>query len=55
MATPRITLPPTDSLDGSAPGSADRNLGLMLIVFSGLMVLIGLMTPTTDRIRRRRE
>jgi hypothetical protein len=52
---PRATLPPTDT-DGlvdqttSTPGIS---LGLLLIIFSGLMLAIGFLTPVPSEIQQR--
>jgi hypothetical protein len=54
-ATPRVTLPPTDTLGNSGPSSSGLSLWAILMVLSGFMVVVGLFTPTPDRIRRRKE
>ena len=52
-ATPRVTLPPTSMVDEQPPSSPGANLGLLLVLFSGLMMVIGVLTPVPSRARRR--
>jgi uncharacterized repeat protein (TIGR01451 family) len=53
-ATPRITLPPTSTLDGpegtSGPGST---LMLVLLGLAGLVLAVAVVTPVPARARRR--
>ncbi len=53
IATPRVTLPPTDSLDSGTSSSPGVNLGLILLLFSGIMTVLGFLTPVPARARRR--
>ena len=52
-ATPRITLPPTSTLENQQAVATGVNLGLLLVLFSGLMLTIGLLTPVPAEVRRR--
>ncbi len=52
-ATPRVTLPPTDSTDGQNGSGPGVNLGLILLVLAGISGMLGLMVPVPARIRRR--
>ncbi len=51
---PRITLPPTDTVDGSASGTGS-GLAIVLLALLGIAVAIGLLSPTSNRSRRRRN
>lgn len=48
---PRTTLPPTDTIDGS--GGTGSGLPIVLIALLGIAVVIGLLSPTSNRSRRR--
>ena len=49
---PRTTLPPTDTTDGSNGGTGS-GLPIVLIALLGIAVAIGLLSPTSNRSRRR--
>ncbi|MEA2537370.1 MAG: hypothetical protein QOF11_1604, partial [Chloroflexota bacterium] len=49
---PRTTLPPTDTLDGS-DGGPGSGLTIVLLALLGIAVAIGLLSPTSNRSRRR--
>jgi uncharacterized repeat protein (TIGR01451 family) len=52
--TPKITLPPTSTLDGNAPTSQSGNGLLVILAAVGiLMLLAGLLVPAPARSRRR--
>ncbi len=50
--TPRTTLPPTATIDGS-DGGTGSGLPIILIALLGIAVTIGLLSPTSNRSRRR--
>jgi hypothetical protein len=54
-ATPRITLPPTSTLDGADRGAANPGQTLMLVLLglAGLVLAVGFVTPVPERARRR--
>ena len=51
-ATPRVTLPPTNTIDGesSSPGAG---LGVILLILAGIATVLGVLTPRPSRVRRR--
>ncbi len=53
-ATPRVTLPPTDTL-GTGPdhGATGNGMLMVLLVLAGLATLLGFLTPAPSRVRRR--
>jgi hypothetical protein len=52
--TPRVTLPPTDTLGGSETmGNAGFSLMLILLALGGLVLVIGFVTPVPASIRAR--
>ena len=51
--TPRITPPPTSTLDEQAPGSTGINLMLTLLGLAAFVLVIGFITPVPERVRRR--
>ncbi len=50
---PKTTLPPTDTIDGSGSGGTGSGLPIVLIALLGIAVAIGLLSPTSNRSRRR--
>ncbi len=50
---PKTTLPPTDTIDGSGTGGTGSGLPIVLIALLGIAVAIGLLSPTSNRSRRR--
>ena len=50
---PKTTLPPTDTIDGSGTGGTGSGLPIILIALLGTAVAIGLLSPTSNRSRRR--
>ncbi len=50
---PKTTLPPTDTIDGSNSGGTGSGLPIILIALLGIAVAIGLLSPTSNRSRRR--
>lgn len=50
---PKVTLPPTDTIDGSGTGGTGSGLPIILIALLGIAVAIGLLSPTSNRSRRR--
>jgi len=52
-ATPRITLPPTSTIDGQGPSSPGFSLLLVLLGLAGFALVIGVVTPMPARGRRR--
>jgi uncharacterized repeat protein (TIGR01451 family) len=51
--TPKVTLPPTSTVDGSGDGGTGSSLPIILIALLGIAVTIGLLSPVSDRSRRR--
>lgn len=54
-ATPRITLPPTSTVDGQPSGTSGNGLGLILIVLAAVMTTLGYAATLPGRRRRRLE
>jgi len=52
-ATPRVTLPPTSTLDGSQQSGSGASLVLVLFALAGVALVLGLITPVPARVRRR--
>jgi hypothetical protein len=52
-ATPKVTLPPTDAIDGETSSSPGVNLGLIMLVLAGIMAVLGVLAPVPARARRR--
>jgi uncharacterized repeat protein (TIGR01451 family) len=54
-ATPRVTLPPTDTLDttGQTPGNPGFGLMLALLALAALALGVGFITPVPESVRRR--
>jgi hypothetical protein len=53
-ATPRITLPPTDTLDSKPQGgSMGFSLMLVLLGIAGFVLAVGFITPAPARVHRR--
>ena len=50
---PRTTLPPTATADGSDDGGTLSGLPTVLIALLGIAVAIGLLSPSSNRFRRR--
>jgi len=50
---PKTTLPPTDTIDGSGTGGTGSGLPIILIALLGIAVAVGLLSPTSNRSRRR--
>jgi uncharacterized repeat protein (TIGR01451 family) len=51
--TPKVTLPPTATVDGSGDGGTGSSLPIILIALLGIALTIGLLSPASDRSRRR--
>jgi hypothetical protein len=53
--TPKITLPPTDTLDTTQQSASNPGFALMvaLLALAGLAFGIGYVTPVPERVRRR--
>jgi hypothetical protein len=52
-ATPKITLPPTDSGSGDqGQGQSGSSLLLILFAITGLVAVLGVLTPVPARVRR---
>ena len=53
-ATPRITLPPTSTIDGSEqPATPGNSLMLVLLALGAFVLAVGFITPVPARVRRR--
>ncbi len=52
--TPTITPPPTDTLSGE-PGQSGSSLLLILFAITGLVAVLGVLTPAPARVRRQRR
>ncbi len=53
-ATPKITLPPTSTIDGNGQStSAGSSLMLILLALGGFVLVLGFVTPVPERVRRR--
>jgi fimbrial isopeptide formation D2 family protein/uncharacterized repeat protein (TIGR01451 family) len=53
-ATPKITLPPTSTIDGTdQPANAGSSLMLILLALAGFTLALGFVTPVPERVRRR--
>lgn len=50
---PKTTLPPTATIDGSSSGGTGSALPIILIALLGIAVAIGLLSPASNRSRRR--
>ncbi len=48
-----MTLPPTSTVDGSGDGGTGSSLPIILIALLGIALTIGLLSPASDRSRRR--
>ena len=53
--TPRITPPPTYTLDEGVQASAGNGLLLVLLGIAGLMLVLGYLVPAPARARNRRR
>lgn len=51
--TPKTTLPPTATIDGSTDGGTGSGLPIVLIALLGIAVAVGLLSPSSNRSRRR--
>jgi uncharacterized repeat protein (TIGR01451 family) len=56
-ATPRITLPPTDTFTSDTPAPSNPGFALMLalLAFAALVLVIGFVTPVPASVRERRR
>ena len=53
-ATPRVTLPPTSTIDSEEGTSGPAaSLMLVLLAIAGLVLAVGFVTPSPERLRRR--
>jgi hypothetical protein len=52
-ATPKVTLPPTDTIDSGTSSSPGVNLGLIMLVLAGIMAVLGVLAPVPAGARRR--
>jgi hypothetical protein len=52
-ATPRVTLPPTTTIDGQDDSRPGSGFGWILLLLVGITMVIGILTPVPARIRRR--
>ena len=54
-ATPRITLPPTDTLASDTPASSNPGFALMLVLLAlaAVTLVLGLVTPVPVSVRER--
>jgi uncharacterized repeat protein (TIGR01451 family) len=51
--TPKVTLPPTSTVDGTGDGGTGSSLPIILIALLGIAMAIGLLSPASSRSRRR--
>jgi hypothetical protein len=52
--TPKVTLPPTDTLESTpAPSNPGFSLMLILLALAGFVIVIGLATPVPASMRAR--
>ena len=54
-ATPRITPPPTGTVDGQVPSTPDVNLMLVLLGLASFVLVTGFLTPKPKQYRRWRS
>jgi uncharacterized repeat protein (TIGR01451 family) len=54
-ATPRVTLPPTDTLDTDTPASSNPGFALMLVLLAlaAVILVLGFVTPVPASVRER--
>jgi hypothetical protein len=51
--SPRITPPPTSTLDTEVPAQTGNGLLLVLLSLAGIMLALGYLVPSPARARRR--